>query len=131
LPQFLSKMRFPKPVCLATHGIYYTRMRLQNPIYIASPVREILICCYYDLTWPLKSRHHAENTKAIHFNILFPFIPKDKLLGRFQFMYVTVVFRRENKTTNFKNCLRFKQPSSRIQQKCFFRIHNQVAPRFT
>jgi hypothetical protein len=101
-------MRIPKPVWLATHGIFYTRMRLQNQIYIASPGREILICCYNDLTRPLKSRHHAEDTKAIHSNSSFPCVPKDQLLGRFQFMYVTVVFRTEKKSANFKNWLRFK-----------------------
>jgi hypothetical protein len=130
-PPFLPKMHFPKPVWLATHGIYYTRMRLQNPIYIASPGREILIFCYNDLTGPLNSRHHAEDAKAIHSNNSFPFVPKDQLLGRFQFMYVTVVFRTEQKSTNFKNWLRFKQPSSRIQQKYFFRLHNQVQRRLT
>jgi len=72
-------MRFPQPVCLATHGIHYTRMRLQNPIYIALPGREILRYYYNDLTGPLKSRHHAEDTKAIHSNSPFPFVPKHQL----------------------------------------------------
>jgi len=103
LRQFIPKMRFPKPVWLATHGIYCKRMRLQNPIYVASLGREILICCNNDLTGPLKSGHHAEDTKAIHSKSSFPFVHKDKLLGRFQFMYVTVVFRMEKKSTNFKN----------------------------
>jgi len=99
-----SRNAFPE-ACLVGNPwyIYYTRMRLQNPIYIASPGREILICCNNDLTRPLNSRHGAEDTKAIHSNNSFPFVPIDQLLGRFQFMYVTVVFRTEKKSTNFKN----------------------------
>jgi len=102
-PQFIAKMGFPKPVWFATHCIYCKRIRLQTPIYIASPGREILVRYYNDLTGPLKSGHHAEYTKAINSNSSFPFVPKDKLVGRFQFMYLTVIFRTEKKSTNFKN----------------------------
>jgi hypothetical protein len=50
----------------------------------------------------LKARYQAEYTTSIHSTSSYPFDPIDQFLDRFKFIYVTVVFRTEKKSTNFK-----------------------------